>query len=73
MTIDEHDGEDDKMIKTTVTDNGFEGILLEGNGSKDKVMIVMSGSNGGIKLTKQAAEFYHKNGDRFKSCVNVKN
>ena len=42
MTIDEHDGEDDKMIKTTVTDNGFEGILLEGNGSKDKVMIVMS-------------------------------
>lgn len=62
MTIDEHDGEDDKMIKTTVTDNGFEGILLEGNGSKDKVMIVMSGSNGGIKLTKQAAEFYHKNG-----------
>ncbi len=50
------------MIKTTVADNGFEGILLEGNGSKDKVMIVMSGSNGGIKLTKQAAEFYHKNG-----------
>ena len=50
------------MIKTTVADNGFEGILLEGNGSMDKVMIVMSGSNGGIKLTKQAADFYHKKG-----------
>ena len=25
-------------------------------------MIVMSGSNGGMKLTKQEAEFYHRNG-----------
>ena len=25
-------------------------------------MIVMSGSNGGMTLTKQEAEFYHKNG-----------
>lgn len=50
------------MIKTTVADNGFEGILLAGNGTMDKVMIVMSGSNGGMKLTKQVAEFYHRNG-----------
>ena len=53
---------DDVMIKTTVKGDGFEGILLPGNGSKEKVMIVMSGSNGGIKLTKQCAEFYNRNG-----------
>ena len=41
--------------------DGFEGILLPGNGRKDKVLIVMSGSNGGLKLTRQAAEFYHRN------------
>ena len=41
---------------------GFEAILYPGNGRKDKVMIVMSGSNGGMKLTKQEAEFYHRNG-----------
>lgn len=50
------------MIKTNVKDNGFEGILFSGDGSKDKVVIVMSGSNGGMKITKQTAEFYHKNG-----------
>lgn len=50
------------MIKTNVKDNGFEGILLSGDGSKDKVVIVMSGSNGGMKLTKQTADFYHENG-----------
>ncbi len=49
------------MIRTTVRDNGFEGILFPGNGRKDKVVIVMSGSNGGMKLTRQCAEFYHKN------------
>ena len=50
------------MKKTNVKDHGFEGILFPGNGTKDKVVIVMSGSNGGMKLTKQAAEFYHENG-----------
>ncbi len=50
------------MVQTNVRDNGFEGILLSGNGNKDKVVIVMSGSNGGMKLTKQTAEFYHENG-----------
>ena len=50
------------MIKTTVKDNGFEGILLPGDGRKNKVVIVMSGSNGGMKLTKQSAEFYDRNG-----------
>lgn len=50
------------MIKTTVKDNGFEGILLPGDGRKDKVVIVMSGSNGGMKLTKQCADFYNRNG-----------
>lgn len=50
------------MIKTNVKQNGFEGILLPGNGSKEKVIIVMSGSNGGMNLTKQCAEFYSRNG-----------
>jgi len=50
------------MIKTTVKENGFEGILLPGDGSKNKIVIVMSGSNGGMKLTKQCAQFYHRNG-----------
>ena len=44
------------MIKTTVKENGFEGILLPGDGRKSKVVIVMSGSNGGMNLTKQCAE-----------------
>ena len=50
-----------KTITTSVQMEGFEAILYPGNGRKDKVMIVMSGSNGGMKLTKQEAEFYHRN------------
>ena len=50
------------MLRTTVKKNGFEGILYCGNGRKDKVVIVMSGSNGGMLLTRIEAEFYHRNG-----------
>lgn len=50
------------MIKAKVTDNGFEGILFNGDGTKDKVVIVMSGSNGGMSITRREAEFYHSNG-----------
>ena len=50
------------MIKTSIQKHGFESILFRGNGSKDKVIIVMSGSNGGMTLTAKAAEFYDKNG-----------
>ena len=50
------------MQKTTVKEAGFEGILYPGDGSKDKVMIVLSGSNGGMKLTAECAGFYHRNG-----------
>ena len=50
------------MIKTTLQKHGFESILFRGNGSKDKVIIVMSGSNGGMTLTAKAAQLYHKNG-----------
>ncbi len=32
------------MQKTTVKEVGFEGILYPGDGSKDKIMIVLSGS-----------------------------
>ena len=50
------------MIYTSVKNEGFEGVLYQANGRKDKVVIVMSGSNGGIKITKQVAESYNKNG-----------
>ena len=46
----------------TVKQNGFEGELFIGDGRKDLVMIVMSGSNGGMKLTRTEALFYHENG-----------
>lgn len=50
------------MIKTTVVKEGFEGIYFEANDKKDKVVIVVSGSNGGMKITKDCAEFYYRNG-----------
>ena len=50
------------MKTTSVQTEGFEGILYPGNGRKDKVLIVMSGSNGGMTLTKQESELYHRNG-----------
>lgn len=50
------------MVQTTVAVEGFEGILFPAEGRKDKVMIVVSGSNGGMRMTKQCAEFYCKNG-----------
>ena len=50
------------MIYTSVKNEGFEGVLYPANGRKDKVVIVMSGSNGGLNLTQQVAESYEKNG-----------
>jgi hypothetical protein len=50
-----------EMQNISVNDAGFEGILYPGDGSKEKVIIVLSGSNGGMKLTKECAEFYHRN------------
>ncbi len=49
-----------RHIKTHVKTDGFEGILYPGDGRRDKVMIVMSGSDGGLTLTKQEAAFYDK-------------
>lgn len=46
----------------TVRQNGFEGELYRGDGTKNRVMIVMSGSNGGMGITRKEALFYHKNG-----------
>jgi dienelactone hydrolase len=46
----------------TVNKDGFEGILYLGNGDKNKVVIVVSGSNGGMKTTADIAAFYHING-----------
>ena len=50
------------MTITSVKNDGFEGILFPGDNSKGKVLIVMSGSDGGMALSRQEAEFYHKNG-----------
>lgn len=50
------------IITASVPQNGFEGILFPGDGRKDKVLIVMSGSDGGMTLSQQEAEFYHQNG-----------
>lgn len=50
------------MIKTTVVKDGFEGIFFPIAERKDKAVIVVSGSNGGMKITKDCAEFYYKNG-----------
>ena len=46
----------------TVKQDGFEGELFVGDGRRDIVMIVMSGSNGGMKLTRTEALFYNENG-----------
>ena len=45
------------MIKTTVEADGFEGILFPASKKKDKVVIVVSGSNGGMSLTKSVQSF----------------
>lgn len=50
------------MITTSVKTEGFESILFPGDGRKNKVLIVMSGSNGGMSLTRQAAAFYDRHG-----------
>ena len=49
-------------VNTAAAKDGFEGILFPGNGRKDKVMIVMSGSNGGMKMARREAQFYDRNG-----------
>ena len=48
------------MIRTTVEKEGFSGILMPYEDKKDKVMIVITGSNGGIRLAKQCAAFYSR-------------
>lgn len=45
------------MVTTSVTKNGFEGILFPGDGRKDKVLIVMSGSDGGMTLAVRKQSF----------------
>ena len=50
------------LVQTTVKKHGFESVLYRGNDTKEKVLIVISGSNGGMRLTKKEARFYHENG-----------
>lgn len=51
-----------ERISTHISTDGFEGILYPVTNRKDKVIIVVSGSNGGLTMTKQCAEFYAENG-----------
>lgn len=50
------------MTKTTVAENGFEGILFPVDKRKDKVVIVVSGSNGGMHMTRPVLNFIAKMG-----------
>ena len=50
------------MEKIKIWKEGFEGILMPSSGRKDKVVILMSGSNGGMSLTEKESEFYAENG-----------
>ena len=50
------------MIRAAVKEDGFEGVLYPAGNRYDKVMIVVSGSNGGMKLTKQFAQVYVRSG-----------
>lgn len=47
-----------KPIVTHIQSEGFEGICFPAAQRKDKVVIVLSGSNGGMSLTKKCAQFY---------------
>ena len=49
-----------EIVITTVRKEGFEGILFKADHTKDKVLIVISGFNGGMKLTKECARFYER-------------
>ncbi|MBR4471097.1 MAG: hypothetical protein IKS54_07320 [Erysipelotrichaceae bacterium] len=50
------------MRNISMNEKGFEGILYPGDGSKDKAVIVVSGSNGGMGITRKEAKFYDRNG-----------
>ena len=49
-------------IHVRVESDGFEGVFYQGRDSDKKALIVMSGSNGGLSLTRKEAEFYRNNG-----------
>ena len=44
-------------IHLRVENDGFEGIFYQGRDPDKKALIVMSGSNGGLSLTRKEAEF----------------
>lgn len=51
-----------KVIQAAVKTDGFEGILYPAEYRYDRVMIVVSGSNGGMHITKQFAQVYCQHG-----------
>ncbi len=57
-----YDKQSIRMKKAHVRTDGFEGILFPGRGDNHRVMIVMSGSNGGMSTTRHEARFYDRNG-----------
>lgn len=50
------------MEQTTVLQEGFDGVLFPVDNQKGKVMIVFTGSDGGLKTAKQLAAYYQNNG-----------
>lgn len=51
-----------KTVKADVSDMGFQGILYPVNEQKDKVVITLSGSEGGIQHAKKMACFHNSQG-----------
>lgn len=51
-----------KIIKTSVLKEGFDGVLYPSNDRKDKVIITLSGSEGGLAHAKKLACFHKSQG-----------
>lgn len=50
------------MERTTVQRDGFDGCFFPIDSQTSKVMIVLTGSDGGLKTASNIARFYHQNG-----------
>lgn len=57
-----NDKKGDKMLKINIHQQDWDGILYPIEGRKDKVMIVMSGSEGGLEHAGKVAHYLQDNG-----------
>lgn len=51
-----------KTVKTHVSDSGFQGVLYPAGGKKDKVVITLSGSEGGLRQARKMARLHQRQG-----------